>query len=78
MSGTEPFGFGIALRMLKAGRKVARVGWNTKGLWIAIHYPEGGKMTRPYIYLRTADNDLVPWAPSQSDVLMADWHEEDE
>lgn len=26
------------------------------------------------IYMRTADNKLVPWVASQSDILAADWY----
>lgn len=33
--------FGLALRFLKAGRKVARAGWNGKGMWLA--YSPGSK-----------------------------------
>lgn len=35
--------FGQALEHLKAGGKVARVGWNGKGMWLALcrGYPEG-------------------------------------
>ncbi len=31
--------FGQALELLKAGRKVARKGWNGKGMWIALMGP---------------------------------------
>lgn len=35
--------FGQALEHLKAGGKVARVGWNGKGMWLALKpgYPDG-------------------------------------
>lgn len=35
--------FGQALEHLKAGGKVARVGWNGKGMWLALcrGYPDG-------------------------------------
>lgn len=35
--------FGQALEHLKAGGKVARVGWNGKGMWLALQkgYPDG-------------------------------------
>ena len=35
--------FGEALEKLKAGGRVARVGWNGKGMWLARQagYPEG-------------------------------------
>jgi hypothetical protein len=30
-------------------------------------------MTLPYIYMKTAQDDLVPWLASQTDVLAEDW-----
>jgi hypothetical protein len=41
MAGT--FGFGIALWTLKGGYKVAREGWNGKGMWLVYQpgYPDG-------------------------------------
>lgn len=54
--------------------RVSREGWNGKGMWISIHYPEGGsQMTLPFIYMFTAQGDLVPWLASQTDILAKDW-----
>jgi hypothetical protein len=51
-----------------------RLGWNGKGMFIQLQYPdEKSKMSLPYLYLRTADNHLVPWTPSHSDILSDDW-----
>jgi len=30
-------------------------------------------MTLPYLYMKTVDNQLVPWLASQTDVLSEDW-----
>jgi hypothetical protein len=30
-------------------------------------------MSLPYIYMRTAQGDLVPWLASQTDMLAEDW-----
>lgn len=66
--------FSVALVNLEAGAKVARVGWNGKGMWIALQTPDAhSKMTLPYVYMRTADKQLVPWLCSQTDMLAADW-----
>ncbi len=73
--------FGYALDMLKAGKMVTRLGWNGKGMWLALATvshdgmkPEGLiEMTVPYIYMRTADAQLVPWLASQTDLLARDW-----
>lgn len=32
----EPNDFGWAIRQLKSGKKVARSGWNGKGMWLAL------------------------------------------
>ncbi len=72
--------FGDALRFLKAGNKVARDGWNGKGLWLELQWPDdGSKMTLPYVYLNYPDDARntpgarVPWLASQTDMLAEDW-----
>lgn len=67
-------GFGQALDMMRADLRVARSGWNGKNMWIALQKPtDTSKMTLPYIYMRTAQGDLVPWLASQTDLLAFDW-----
>lgn len=73
--------FGEALRLLKAGEKVARSGWNGKGMFLILRlgsdvqprpeYP--GFMCLGYIEMKTADDMLVPWLASQTDMLAEDW-----
>ncbi len=75
--------FGVALGALKLGEKVARKGWNGKGIFIELQVPDKhSKMTHPYIYIDTtglesdnldAPRDLVPWLASQTDMLSEDW-----
>ncbi len=66
--------FGWALKQLWAGKCVSRLGWNGSGQYIALQKPNtGGKMTLPYLYIRTAQNHLVPWVASQTDLLADDW-----
>lgn len=66
--------FGAALHMLKRGCMVQRDGWNGKDMWLAVQRPDAGsKMTLPYIFMRTAQGDLVPWLASQTDMLAEDW-----
>lgn len=36
--------FGDAIRALKAGKKVARAGWNGKGMWLSLSCPGHGSM----------------------------------
>lgn len=66
--------FSWALIMLKEGAKLQREGWNGKGMYIELQRPDvNSKMTLPYIFMRTAKGDLVPWLASQTDLLSNDW-----
>lgn len=75
--------FGHALFLLKNGKKVARKGWNGKGIFLELQNPDANsKMTHPYIYIDTtglqtenehAPKDRVPWVASQTDILAEDW-----
>lgn len=66
--------FGDAISALKGGKRVSRSGWNGKGMWLELQVPDAhSKMTLPYIYMKTAQDDLVPWLASQTDVLAEDW-----
>jgi hypothetical protein len=66
--------FSTALVFLKEGARLQRVGWNGKGMWLALQEPTASsKMTLPYIYMSTAQGDLVPWLCSQTDMLADDW-----
>ena len=81
--------FGTALSELKAGNKVAREGWNGKGMFLYLVpgstfevnrppllgiYPEGTTINYlPHIDMRTADGSCVPWLASQTDILANDW-----
>jgi hypothetical protein len=71
----DKMNFGQAIECLKDSALVFRAGWNGKGQWLALQAPDKrSKMSRPYIYIRTVDGDLVPWVASQSDILAEDWH----
>lgn len=81
--------FGLAIEALKKGLKVARKGWNGKGMFVFLVpgsqftvsraplntiYPEGTPIDYcPHIDMRTADQKIVPWLASQTDVLAEDW-----
>lgn len=76
------FPFSVALEHLKAGRRVARVGWNDKGMWLVLIHP-GNAMHRsaagafdmqPCIGMKTAVGQMQPgWLASQADMLADDW-----
>ena len=68
--------FSEALDELKNGNpgRVARSGWNGKGMWLELQEPDANSyMTLPYIYMRTVQGDFVPWLASQTDLLAEDW-----
>ena len=66
--------FGKAIEVMKNGERVRRAGWNGKGMWVELQKPtEKSKMSLPYIYMYTAQGDLVPWLASQTDMLSNDW-----
>lgn len=71
---TNQMDIGLAIDRMRSGHKVAREGWNGKGMWLALQVPDAhSKMTLPYIYMFTAQQQLVPWLASQSDLLAQDW-----
>ena len=88
---TSTFDFGEAVRRLKAGKLVARSGWNGKNMFLLLVpgstfsvnrapllgiFPEGTEINyRPHIDMRTVTGEIVPWLASQSDVLCEDWVE---
>ena len=83
--------FGQALEKIKQGEKVAREGWNGKGMFIFLVpgskfkvnrppllgiYPEGTEVEyHAHIDMKTAQGYVVPWLASQADLLAEDWVE---
>ena len=77
--------FGEALTAIQNGLKVARHGWNGKGMYLVYFSPlEHGfadafeirgemKPLLPFIVMKTADDMYVPWLASQADMLSNDW-----
>lgn len=67
-------GIGWAIKNMYHGIRVRRRGWNGRNMYIAMQVPDlGSKMTLPYVYMSTAQGDLVPWLCSQTDLLAMDW-----
>ena len=78
-----------ALRSLKGGYRVAREGWNGRGMFLFLVpssvfqvnrppllgiYPEGTTVRyHAHIDMKTAQGDVVPWLASQTDLLADDW-----
>ncbi|MGN5026900.1 DUF2829 domain-containing protein [Bacillus cereus] len=82
------FDFGEAVKQLKAGKRVARKGWNGKGMFLylvpAAAYAPSTEIAKEafggqdvpygaYIAMKTAQDNVVPWLASQTDVLAEDW-----
>lgn len=81
--------FGQALEALEAGKKVARSGWNGKGMFLFLVpgstfkvnrpplmgiYPEGTEINyHAHVDMKTTDGTVVPWLCSQTDMLAKDW-----
>jgi hypothetical protein len=66
--------FEQSLTWAKEGKRIARLGWNGNGMWVALQVPdEHSKMSLPYLYMSTVDGKLVPWVASQTDLLSNDW-----
>jgi len=80
---TDGMSFGLAIEAAKKGLKIARKGWNGKGIFCAIQTPDANsKMTGAYIYIDTtglqtenphAPKNIVPWLASQTDILADDY-----
>lgn len=86
---TTSMDFGMALAALKIGKRVARQGWNGKGMWLSLvpnglfdvacsvvrYDPNKPSDTKllPWIGMKTADGGFVPWLASQTDMLADDW-----
>ena len=70
----EETGIGWAVNQMQNGAKIARAGWNGKGMWIALQVPDANsEMGHPYCYISGVGGVLVPWTPSQTDLLAYDW-----
>ena len=86
---TSGMSFGLAVEAVKKGKKIARAGWNGKGMFLFLVpgstfkvnrapllgiYPEGTEINyHAHIDMKTADGTIVPWLASQTDVLADDW-----
>lgn len=85
--------FGQAIEALKQRKKVARKGWNGKGMFLyyvpSASYPPSTDIAKEafggqdvpygaYIAMKTAQGNVVPWLASQTDVLAEDWEVNEE
>lgn len=80
METSYPQPYCIALAWINAGHRVARSGWNGKGMfvfkireWTYTDGKQDNYPNLPFIAMKTADNKVVPWVASQTDQLADDW-----
>lgn len=82
--------FGAALEHLKEGRRVARDGWNGKGMFVYLvppasypvqtgaakaHFGEGSLVPyNAYFAIKNVNETVSTWVPSVNDCLADDWH----
>lgn len=83
--------FGDAIRAMKSGKRVAREGWNGKGMFLFLVSGSTFTVNREpllsimgdgtqvqyhaHIDMKTAQGYVVPWLASQADMLSDDWIE---
>ena len=86
---TNAMNFGLAIEAAKKGAKIAREGWNGKGMFLyyvpANAYPPSTEVAKTafggenvpygaYVAMKTAQGNVVPWLASQTDMLAEDWY----
>lgn len=80
--------FSSALKQVKKGKRIARRGWNGKGMFVFLTQPIETKINNevsnglkeigynflPCLAIKTADNNICfGWLASQTDMLANDW-----
>jgi hypothetical protein len=87
---TSGMTFGLALEAMKRGERVARAGWNGKGLFVyhvpansypaqtgaaKAHFGEGALVPyNAYMAIKNVNDTVSTWVPSVNDCLANDWH----
>lgn len=85
----DAMSFGLAIEALKKGHKVARRGWNGKGMFVYYvpansypvqteaaksHFGEGSMVPyNAYMAIKNVDETVSTWVPSINDCLAEDW-----
>ena len=86
----ETFDFSGALKMIKEGKRLARLNWNGKDMWVCL-FPNSGcqlsdaqtiGLTHPFLVIEYPvgsaaypEGSCIPWLASQTDLLAEDWFE---
>lgn len=71
----EGMNFGEALDELRYSNKIARKGWNGKGLYVQLENGGDYKFSEilPFFVIKNNKNAFNTWVPSVSDLLAEDW-----
>lgn len=86
---TDGLNFGLALEALQRGHKLARAGWNGKGMFIYYvpantypaqtgaaksHFGDGSMVPyNAYLAIKNVNETVSTWVPSVNDCLAEDW-----
>lgn len=86
---TNGLTFGLAIEALKLGKRVARAGWNGKGMFVYLvpansypaqtgaakaHFGDGAMVPyNAYMAIKNVDETVSTWVPSVNDCLAEDW-----
>lgn len=81
--------FGQALDAIKAGKRIARTGWNGRGMFVYLvppasypvqtgaakaHFGAGAMVPyNAYMAIKNVDGTVSTWVPSVNDCLAVDW-----
>lgn len=81
--------FGLAIEALKKGKRVARAGWNGKGMFVYLvpansypaqtgaakaHFGDGAMVPyNAYMVIKNVNETVSTWVPSVNDCLAEDW-----
>lgn len=81
--------FGLAIAAMRQGLRVARSGWNGRGMFVYLvpaasypaqtgaakaHFGEGAMVPyNPYMAIKNVNDTVSTWVPSVNDCLAEDW-----
>jgi len=74
LTATSVGGIGWAIDRAIGGDKIARRGWNGKGMYVYLEPSTTPDTVKPCFALFTVDGMIQPgWLASQADMLATDW-----
>lgn len=70
-----PFDFSRALTIARSGGVVARAAWEGSGITLGVIAPPADSGLTPFLAVRAANGQLMPWSPNQQELFASDWFE---